>query len=204
MKSALSSWFIWRILFQPTAVFQELADTRPEAPVVFLRFILWLAAIPPIFAFIGASSFGWRLGAAEPLYVPSGELTLISIAYFFALLFGLVSTAIVAQWMASTYGARHSLGIHLAMVTIIAAPLAVGSAIHLFPHVFLNIVVLIPTLIWSMFLLYRGLPIVLRISPERGMLMASSLIGYLLVAAVSLLGLTVALWGRGIGPSIGV
>jgi hypothetical protein len=35
-------------------------------------------------------------------------------------------------------------------------------------------------------------------------LMASALIGYLLVAAVSFLGLTVALLGRGIGPSIGV
>jgi hypothetical protein len=55
-----------------------------------------------------------------------------------------------------------------------------------------------------MYLLYKGLPIVLKITPERGMLMASALIGYLLVAAVSLLGLTVALWGRGIGPSIGV
>ena len=66
------------------------------------------------------------------------------------------------------------------------------------------VLVLIPTLIWSMYLLYKGLPIVLKITPERGMLMASALIGYLLVAAVSLLGLTVALWGRGIGPSIGV
>ena len=28
-------------------------------------------------------------------------------------------------------------------------------------------------------------------------------LGYLLVAAVSFLGLVVALWGRGIGPSIG-
>jgi hypothetical protein len=46
--------------------------------------------------------------------------------------------------------------------------------------------------------------VVLKISPERGMLMASALIGYLLVALVSLLGLTVALWGRGIGPSLGV
>jgi hypothetical protein len=36
------------------------------------------------------------------------------------------------------------------------------------------------------------------------MLMASALIGYLLVAMVSLLGLLVAMWGRGIGPSIGV
>jgi hypothetical protein len=128
----------------------------------------------------------------------------MSIVYFFALLFGFVSTARVAQWMASTYGARHSLGIHFALVTIIAAPLAVGSIIHLFPDVFLNVLALIPTLMWSMYLLYKGLPIVLEISPERGMLMASALIGYLLVALVSLLGLTVALWGRGIGPSLGV
>ena len=33
--------------------------------------------------------------------------------------------------------------------------------------------------------------------------MASALIAYLLVAAVSLLGVTVALWGSGIGPPIG-
>jgi hypothetical protein len=70
--------------------------------------------------------------------------------------------------------------------------------------VFINILVLVPTLIWSMYLLYRGLPIVLRISPERGMLMASSLVGYLLVAAVSLLGVTVVLWGQGIGPRVGI
>jgi hypothetical protein len=35
------------------------------------------------------------------------------------------------------------------------------------------------------------------------MLMASALIAYLLVGLVSLLGLTVALWGNGIGPSLG-
>ena len=52
--------------------------------------------------------------------------------------------------------------------------------------------------------IYRGLPVVLHVGPERGMLMASSLIGWLLVAAVSLLGLTVALWSNGIGPSIRV
>ncbi len=204
MKSAISKWFFLRILFQPTQVFTELADTRPQPHSVFFKYIIWLAAAPPLFAFIGASNFGWRIGAAEPLRVSADGLVVISLAYFFALLFGLVSAAVVAQWMAATYKARHSLGIHLAMVTIIAAPLAVGSVIHLYPHVFINILVLIPALIWSMFLLYRGLPIVLAVSPERGMLMSSALIGYLLVAVVSLLGLTVALWGRGIGPSLGV
>ena len=204
MKTVISSWLLFRLLFQPTAVFEELADTQPEPHIVFFKYLVWLAVIPPVFAYIGASKFGWRLGAAEPLFVPASDLMIISILYFFTLLFGFVSTAIVAQWMASSYGARHSLGCHFALVTIIAAPLVVGSAIHLFPHVFVNVLVLIPALMWSMYLLYKGLPIVLKISPERGMLMASALIGYLLVAAVSLLGLTVALWGQGIGPSIGV
>jgi hypothetical protein len=204
MKKTVASWLVFRLLFQPTEVFEELSDTRPEPHIIFFRYVVWLAIIPPVFSFIGASNFGWRLGAAEPLFVPTGDLVVISMAYFFALIFGFVSTALVAQWMALTYGARHSLGIHFALVTIIAAPLVVGSAIHLFPNVFINIVVLIPTLMWSMYLLYKGLPIVLKINPERGMLMASALIGYLLVATVSLLGITVALWGRGIGPSIGV
>lgn len=204
MKTVISSWMLFRLLFQPTAVFEELADTHPEPHIVFFKYVIWLAIAPPLFAYIGASNFGWRVGAETPLYVPADNLAIISILYFFVLLFGFVSTAIVAQWMATTYGARHSLGIHFALVVIIAAPLAVGSIMHLFPHVFLNVLVLIPVLIWSMFLLYRGLPIVLKISPERGMLMASALIGYLLVAIVSLLGVTVALWGRGLGPTLGV
>ena len=66
--------------------------------------------------------------------------------------------------------------------------------------------VLVPVLIWSMFLLYRGLPVVLATGPNRGMLMASALIAYLLVALVSLLGITVALWdtasGRRSGPEV--
>ena len=204
MKTVISSWLLFRLLFRPTEVFEELSETRPEPHAVFFKYVLWLAIIPPVFAYIGASNFGWRIGAAEPLFVPAGDLVVISMAYFFALLFVYVSTAIVAQWMAATYGARNSLGIHFALVTIIAAPLVVGSAMHLFPSIFLNVLVFIPTVMWSMYLLYKGLPIVLRINPEKGMLMASALIGYLLVAAVSFLGLTVALLGRGIGPSIGV
>lgn len=194
---------LW-LFFRPNQAFEVLSNTRPTANAVFFKLVIWLAAIPPILAYIGGLKFGWRLGAAEPLYLAQDVLLKISIAYFAALLFGFVSTAIVAKWMASTYGARLSLGIHYAVVTIVAAPLVVGSIIHLYPDMFINVLVLVPALIWSMYLLYKGLPIVLRISPERGMLMASSMIGYLLVAFVCLLGVMVVLWGRGFGPAVGI
>lgn len=201
--TGFSPLLILRLLAQPSAVFVELSSMRPNAAEVFFKLSIWLGVLPPLFAYIGASNFGWNLGAAEPLYLPGPALAGISFAYFLTLLLGFVSTALVSQWMASTYGARLSLGIHMALITVVAAPLAVGSIIHLYPHVFLNVLVLVPTLIWSMYLLYRGLPIALRIDPQRGMLMASALIAYLLVAAVSLLGLTAMLWVHGMGPRVG-
>ncbi len=203
-KSQISPGMLLWLFMRPRVAFNDLAEKRPSASSVFFRLILWMALIPPLFAFIGTSVFGWRLGAGDPIFIPQDRLLQVCIAYFIALLFGFVSTALIGQWMAGTYGARLSLGIHMALITIVAAPLIVGSFIHLYPNVFINIVVLVPALMWSMYLLYAGLPVVLKISPERGMLMASALIGYLLVAFVSLLGITVYLWVSGIGPRVGV
>ncbi len=202
MHVPLSPLLIARVLRSPGEVFAAFAERPPSARRVFFRFALWLLVLPPLFAYIGTVTFGWRLGVA-PIMLARPVVAAISASYFVLLLFGLLSTAVIARWMAKTYGARESLGASIALVAVVGVPLALGSAAHLYPHAFLNVLVLVPALIWSMYLLYRGLPIVLGTDPGRGMLMASSLIAYLLVAWVSLLGLTVVLWSRGIGPRIG-
>ncbi len=197
------SIFLLTVLFRPRAVFEDLALSEPSPTRVFFKFLMWFALLPPLFAYIGGQRSGWYLGAANPLVLSESELRQVSLLYFLVLLVAFVSTAFVSRWMSETYDARRPLGVHMAMVAILAAPVTFGSAIHLYPHVFINLLVLIPALIWAMFLLYAGLPVALGISQERGMLMASSLVGWLLVAFVTLLGITVALWANGLGPSIG-
>jgi hypothetical protein len=191
------------VLFRPRAVFEDLALSEPSPYRVFFKFLIWFALLPPLFAYIGGLRNGWDLGAANPLVLNESELRVVSLLYFLVLLVAFVSTAFVSRWMAETYGARRSLGVHMALVAILAAPVTFGSVIHLYPHVFINLLVLIPALIWAMYLLYAGLPVALGINPERGMLMSSSLVGWLLVGFVTLLGITVALWTNGLGPSIG-
>jgi hypothetical protein len=190
-----------KILFRPSAAFAEIAARPPSSSGVFFGFALWLGLAPPVFAYVGTMTFGWRLGV-EPLFLPAPTAAAIAVAYFALLLVGFLSAGFVAHWMASTYAADASFGRSFALIALVGAPLTVGSVVHLYPHALVNVVVLVPTLIWSMYLLYRGLPIVLKTDPARGMLMASSLIAYLLVAWVSLLGITVVLWSRGIGPRI--
>lgn len=202
--NTVQSSLLFRSLYQPAETFSALASSNPSPAGILLRYSIWLLLLPPLFALIGASNFGWRLGASEPLRLDPMALLIVSGGYLLILLFGLFSTAVISRWMATTYGASRSLGRHIALITIVGQPLVVGSLAHLFPHVLLNVLVLIPTLIWSMYLLYTGIPVVLETPPERGMLMASALVGWLLVAAVSLLGISMALWTMGFGPLLGV
>ena len=204
MGSGIYSFLLLKAFYKPFEAFTELSKVEPSPLGIIFRYSLWLMILPPAFSLIGAANFGWRLGADEPLMMQPDALVLISVGYFFVLMFGLITTAIISRWMAETYGANDSLGRHFALITIVAQPLLIASIAHLFPDVLVNVLVLIPTMIWSMYLLYKGIPIVLDTPPERGMLMASSLVGWLLVAAVSLLGISMALWTLGVGPLLGV
>jgi len=203
MSRSLSVLDLGRILLEPRRLFEQLAGDEPDPTRVFFGLTFWLMLLPPLFAFVGTVNSGWLLGV-EPLVLPAETGAAIRLGYVAMLVIGFFSTSVIASWMARTYGAASSLGSSFALISVVGAPLAVGSIVHLYPHAFVNVLVLVPVLIWAIFLLYRGLPVVLGTGPGRGMLMASALVGYLLVAWVSLIGITVVLWGFGIGPDISV
>ena len=188
-------------LLAPYAAMADLGENPPSSARVFFGAALWLGLCPPLFAFVGTTVFGWRLGV-EPLFLPRSTIAAISAAYFVLLLVGLLSTALVARWMAVTYAADTSFSRCLVLVTLVGTPLALGSVVHLYPDAYVNVVVLVAALTWSMFFLYRGLPIILKTDPARGMMMASFLVAYVLISWVTLLCVTAVLWGLGIGPRI--
>ncbi len=199
-----SIWQLVRLALHPSAACEQLSAAALETHDVLLRLVIPLSVVPPLLAFAGGATLGWSLGGGEPLQVSTGGLVLISLAYFAALITGFSSTALVASWMAETYSARRDFGAHLTFVALVGMPVILASVAHLAPHAFVNMALLIPALIWSLYLLYRCLPAILGTTPEQGILMASSLVAYLLVAFVSLLGITVVLWSGGIGPALGV
>ena len=191
-------------LFNPTQAFEKLAYAEVTAGEVLFKYALWLLLIPPTLLFISGYLFSWDIGAEEPIKLSTQALLVACIGYFLSLLFGFISTGYISRWMSQTYDATDNLGIHFALVAIVGAPLAIISVIHLLPSLVFNIIVFLPALIWSMYLLYTGVPVVLRTTPEKGMLMASAIAGWLLTAAVSLLGISLAFWSMGFGSFLGV
>ena len=124
------------VLFRPNKVFEALAVAEPSAPKVFFGFALWLGLLPPLFAYIGTMRFGWRLGV-EPVFLPRPTVLAICAAYFVALLFGFLSGAVVARWMAVTYGdqalamfKQHYPKIGLALAGIIVLIVIINTIRH--------------------------------------------------------------------------
>ena len=192
------------VLFQGSHLFDKLETHATSALGVILRDLLPLALLPPVFLHIGTHQFGWQIGAEEAISMSDNALLVVSASYFFVLFVGMLGLAVLLRWMAPTYEASLDPSRHLTVVATTATPMVLGSLAHLYPHVFLNMLAIIPALLWSMYLLYRGVPRLLQTTPQQGMLMASSVIGIVLVACVTLLGITVVLWVYGFGPNLGL
>ena len=69
------------------------------------------------------------------------------------------------------------------------------------PILWLNLLVGLPVLGYTVFLFYTGVPIMMEIPAERGFLFASAVMAFGLVALVALLVISVLLWSSGFGPS---
>lgn len=198
------SLLFFNALFKRPSVFLSQYDPKASFVAIIARELWWITLFPPIFLFIGSLSFGWYIGAEHPIHLPVVQLILVCLAYYILLFAGMIGLAAASRWMAPTYSCTLDLGPHMGVIVGSASPLFLGSIAHLFPHVIFNTLVFIPVLLWSMFLLYRAVPVILQTDPQRGILHASSLVGVVLVSAVSLLGLSVGLWTLGLGPNIGV
>lgn len=191
-------------LLKPSLAFNKIAKSDSYSVGLLQKTVPFLLILPPLFIWLGSTIFGWRMGAGEPIFLDNTSLVLISFSYFSVLCLGYFSTVYLAHWMGMTYGADKPLKVYFALISVVYFPLLIASIAHLYPNTFFNLIVLLPTLLWCMSLLYKGLPIALEIPPERGMLMSSSIVGWLLVGAVSILGISVGLWTIGLGPTIAV
>lgn len=129
---------------------------------------------------------------------------MIAIFYAIALMIGFISTAIILKWMSAIYAKKANLKDCFVLVSVAGTPIVVGGLVHLYPNILLQIIILTPMFAWSAYLLFAAIPTLLKTDKDRGFFMGCSILIYLGVVFLSLLGLTSILWVNGIGPNLGV
>jgi hypothetical protein len=190
---------VFGFFIDPAEEWRAIRDRKASLGQVIVL-VMVLGAIPVISGFIGTTQFGWQIGAGETVRLTTRSAAIISIAYYIVIIAAVLSIGWMIYWMGETYGANKPLSQCIMLAALIPAPLFLIGVMQLYPILWLNLIVALPALAYTVFLLYLGIPIVMEIPPERGFLFASAVLAVGLVGLVGLLAVTVFLWGIGVGP----
>ena len=190
------------LLVRPSAQWRTVADL-PESS--FLTLVLYpciFAILPAVAWYYGTSRVGWTVGdqgEATKLTVESARQ--ISVLFYLTMLASVVVIGYFVHWMSDTYGADSSLTKGIVIVGLTCTPLFIAGLVGFYPLLWIDLLIGVVAVSWSVYLLYLGIPIVMNIPEERGFLFSSAVVGVALVIFICVMVGSVILWEYGAAPA---
>jgi hypothetical protein len=171
------------ILFAPAAEWQAIEREQGDASALFIRYVAILALIPALARFIGTSLIGGYTPVSTGL---AGAIT------GYVLTFVVVyAVALIIQLQAPRFGAQRSLPSALKLAVYSYTPAWLAGIFLLVPGLsFLTILGL-----YGVYLLWTGLPPLMRAPPEEAFGYTAVVAGCALLLAMMLGAMQVTLFG---------
>ncbi len=162
---------------------------------------LLFALLPAVAGYYGTSQVGWQIGAGEVVRITAESAGKIAVLYYLAMVFAVLTVGWTIRWMGQTYGANQPLSQCVAKSTFAVTPMFLVGIAQANPILWLNLVLGLPALAYTTYLLFSGVPVMMEISEERGFLFSAAVLAFGLVALVAMMVVTVLLWGAGFAPA---
>lgn len=188
------------IITSPRSAWEAIRDQDDSVVATYLKFVIPIALLPAVAWYYGSVEVGWELGGRS-IKLTSESAMQIMVLFYFAMLVGTGFLGYMVHWMSETYeveSSSPSKGVKIAAYTL--APMFLCGAIGFYPMLWLDILLGCLASAYAVYLLYIGVPIVMKIPEERGFLFASAMVAVGLVGCAALLTATVILWEMGAMP----
>lgn len=183
------------VLYHPKQEWQLIKQEHYSALRCYSSHMIYLAAIPPLAAFIGTTQVGWSITGDELVKLTVSSALPIALAFYLALLIGAGIMAGFVHWMEKTYGSNSSFDDCMVLITFTSTPLFLTGLAALVPILWLDVLIGMAALAFTVHLLYSGVPEIMEIPEDRGFFFSSSILTVGLVVLVGMLATTAVLWG---------
>jgi len=190
---------IWGLYTHPKTEWHDI-EKQHESLIYSLIHTLIVALIPAVCFYYATAHIGWTIGAGDAIKLSNQSAQIMAISMYFALAFGVFTLAFLIQWMANTFDSSPDYIQSLELATYTATPLIMVGVTALFPVLWFVAISVIFAMLYSIYLLYSGVPIMMNIPEEKGFIYASSVVTCGLVILVSLMAITAMMWTTGFGP----
>jgi len=131
----------------------------------------------------------------------TGSAAQIAVAFYLAMLAGVFIMGKAIHWMAQNWEVKPELGKCVVLAAYTATPLFLAGFMAFYPVLWINMLVGLAALAYTVYLLYTGIPVVMGVSREQGFLFATAVLTFGMVMLIGMLAVTVLLWGHGLAPS---
>jgi hypothetical protein len=156
-------------------------------PIIF-------ALLPAIAWYIGTTRVGWQIGSGAPVRITAESAAIIALLFYVTMIASIAGIGYMIHWMALTYGAQSTFAKGIMIAALTATPLFIAGAVGFHPSLVIDLIVGVAALAYAVYLLYIGIPIVMRIPQERGFLFSSAVIAVCMVIFIAIMGASVILW----------
>ena len=182
-----------RLMFAPVGGWFPIARENDSVARLLLLHTAPLALVPAVCWYYGVTHSGWSI-VGEPMRLTAASALPMCIAFYFAMVFGVLFMGYMVRWMSVTYGDRGSLAQGVRLITYAATPFFLSGIVGVAPVLWFDLLVGVFVASYCLFLLYTGVTPIMRVGRERGFLYASAVLAVALVAFVGLLSATTFLW----------
>ncbi len=189
------------LLVQPSLQWQRVADLSAPTMRTMVLFPAIMALLPSIAWYYGTTNVGWTVGDGGAIRLTKDSALMLIILFYCAMVGSIAVIGYFIHWMSKTYGADSNLAKGIVIAGFTATPLFVAGVVGFYPVLWLDMLIGVVAVCWSVYLMYLGIPIVMRIPEERGFLFSSAVLAICLVILVCILVGSVILWDFGAGPA---
>lgn len=188
------------LLFRPKSQWQTIAGREEFSLFSSVLYAVILAIIPAVAWLYGITKVGWIVGGAERIRMTWDSATVIIVLFYLTMVAAVCAIGYMIHWMSSTYGADSSVSKGIAIAGFSATPLFIAGVIGFIPVFWLALLIAVTAVSYSIYLLYMGIPIVMKIPEERGFLFSSAVVAICVVFLMVIMGGSVILWDMGAAP----
>tara|TARA_R110001592_G_scaffold59200_1_gene179597 strand:+ start:46199 stop:46786 length:588 start_codon:yes stop_codon:yes gene_type:complete len=183
---------------------QEWDTIRKEhsSPAKLAIYICFLALIGPISAYISTTQYGWQVGDGQLIFLSQSSALTLSVLTYISMVVGVFAIGIMIDWMSKNYGSGHDeyAANGIALTAYSCTPLFLVGVVSLYPEPWVNVLAYLAAAAYAAYLMYNGLPRVLKIPEDQAFFFIGAIMTLALVYMVTTLIATVIIWGVGFGP----
>ena len=190
------------LLVRPSAQWRTVADLPDSTFTTLLLYPCIMAIFPAVAWYYGTTTVGWSVGDhGETIRLTTESARQICILFYFTMIACVSVIGYFIHWMADTYGAESSITKGIVITGLTATPLFIAGICGFYPLLWLDMLIGVVAVCWSVYLMYLGIPIVMDISKERGFLFSSAVLAIAMVILICLMVGSVILWDFGAAPA---